>query len=173
MIGNTVARGALPMLSKRAAAGARPAAAILRRGYAEAVDSSKIKLSLVLPHESIFSSQEVTQVNIAAASGDMGILANHVPAIEPLKPGVIEVIESAGQSKKWFASGGFANIHPSNSITINAVEAFPLEDFSPEAVRAGLQEAERVVNGSGSEAEKAEARVEVEVFEALQAALKQ
>ena len=32
----------------------------------------------------------------------MGILANHVPTIEPLKPGVIEVIESAGQSKKWF-----------------------------------------------------------------------
>lgn len=52
--------------------------------------------------QAIFSSQEVTQVNIAAASGDMGILANHVPAIEPLKPGVIEVIEAPGQSKKWF-----------------------------------------------------------------------
>ena len=44
----------------------------------------------------------MTQVNIAAQSGDMGILANHVPAIEPLKAGIIEVIESAGQSKKWF-----------------------------------------------------------------------
>lgn len=54
--------------------------------------------------QAIFSSQEVTQVNIAAVSGDMGILANHVPAIEPLKPGVIEVIESAGQSKKWFGA---------------------------------------------------------------------
>jgi hypothetical protein len=50
MLGNTVARGALPMLSRRAAV-ARPSAALLRRGYAEAVDSSKIKLSLVLPHE--------------------------------------------------------------------------------------------------------------------------
>lgn len=30
------------------------------------------------------------------------MLANHVPSVEPLKPGVIEVIESAGQSKKWF-----------------------------------------------------------------------
>lgn len=52
MLGNTVARGALPMLSKRAALNAaRPGAAMLRRGYAEAVDASKIKLSLVLPHE--------------------------------------------------------------------------------------------------------------------------
>lgn len=32
-------------------------------------------------------------------------------------------------------SGGFANIHPSNSLTINAVEAFALDKFSPE-VRA-------------------------------------
>jgi F-type H+-transporting ATPase subunit delta len=54
--------------------------------------------------QAIYSSKEVTQINIAAASGDMGILANHVAAIEPLKPGVIEVIESAGQSKKWFGT---------------------------------------------------------------------
>jgi F-type H+-transporting ATPase subunit delta len=41
------------------------------------------------------------QVNICAATGDMGILANHVPSIEPLRPGVVEVVESSG-SKKWF-----------------------------------------------------------------------
>jgi F-type H+-transporting ATPase subunit delta len=32
----------------------------------------------------------------------MGILANHVPSIEPLRPGVVEVIESGNTSKKWF-----------------------------------------------------------------------
>lgn len=35
-------------------------------------------------------------------TGDMGILANHVPSIEPLRPGVIEVMESGSSSKKWF-----------------------------------------------------------------------
>ncbi len=93
------------------------------------------------------------QVNLSAATGDMGILANHVPSIEPLRPGLVEVIESAGASKKWFGetlslfliscsssphlvmflvSGGFATVHPNNSLTINAIEAAPLEDFSPE-----------------------------------------
>ena len=89
-----------------------------RRGYAEVAD--KIKLSLVLPHQvrvdffvfvslslnlesqAIFTSADVTQVNLAAATGDMGILANHVPSIEPLRPGVVEVIESGNSSKKWF-----------------------------------------------------------------------
>lgn len=90
---------------------------------------------------------------MSAATGDMGILANHVPSIEPLRPGIVEVIESAGSSKKWFGvlnssflspallilsgrdflvSGGFATVHPNNKLTINAIEAAPLEDFSPE-----------------------------------------
>ncbi|GAA5915103.1 hypothetical protein JCM8208_002627 [Rhodotorula glutinis] len=145
-----------------------------RRGLAEvASDNSRLRLSLVLPHETIFKSQDVVQVNLAAESGDLGVLANHVPSIESLKPGVLEVIEgSANESKKWFVSGGFANVHPNNTLTINAVEAYPLDAFSPEAIRSGLAEAQRVAGGSGTEEEKAEAQIEVQVYEALQNALK-
>jgi F-type H+-transporting ATPase subunit delta len=32
----------------------------------------------------------------------MGILAQHVPSIEQLKPGLIEIIEEAGGSKQFF-----------------------------------------------------------------------
>jgi F-type H+-transporting ATPase subunit delta len=39
---------------------------------------------------------------LAATSGDMGILANHVPSIEQLNPGVVEIIESAEITKKFF-----------------------------------------------------------------------
>lgn len=83
----------------------------------------------------------------------MGILANHVPSIEAIRPGLVEVIESNGTSKKFFgalncfffwgggeytdipllASGGFATVHPNNKLTINVIEAAPLEEFSPEA----------------------------------------
>jgi len=65
-------------------------------------------------------------------------------------------------------SGGFATVQPGNLLSINAVEAFSLEDFSPEAVRSGLAEAQKVASGAGSEEEVAEARIEVEVYEALQ-----
>lgn len=44
------------------------------------------------------------QVNIPAESGEMGILANHVPSIEQLKPGLIEVIEEQGGSKQFFCT---------------------------------------------------------------------
>jgi len=145
------------------------AASLGRRGYAEAAD--KIKLSLVLPHQALYASQDVIQVNISAVTGDMGILANHAPSIEPLRAGLLEVIESAGTSKKFFVSGGFATVHPNNSLTINAVEGAALEDFSAEAVRANLADVQKVLGGSGSDADKAEARIEADVYESLQYAL--
>jgi len=95
-----------------------PPFSVTRRGYAEVSD--KLKLSMVLPHQvrcplkylhvitgsmfapqAIYTSTDVIQVNISGEAGDLGILANHVPSIEALRPGVVEVIEAAG-SKKWF-----------------------------------------------------------------------
>ncbi len=44
------------------------------------------------------------QVNIPAESGEMGVLASHVPSIEQLKPGLVEVIEETGGSKQFFCT---------------------------------------------------------------------
>ncbi|PKS10278.1 hypothetical protein jhhlp_002029 [Lomentospora prolificans] len=165
----------------RAALRARPAALrvpIQRRTYAEAVSdkaskpAESIKLSLSLPHQSLYKSQEVVQVNIPAESGDMGVLANHVPSIEQLKPGLVEVVEEGGNTKQFFLSGGFAVVQPNSVLSINAVEAYPLEDFSSDAVRAQISEAQKVANGSGNAQDVAEAKIELEVLESLQAALK-
>lgn len=41
-----------------------------------------------------------------------------------------------------------------------------------QAIRSGLAEAQRVAGGSGTEEEKAEAQIEVQVYEALQSAMK-
>lgn len=159
--------------SARTLAATRPALHV--RLYASetpaAVVGDKIRLDFVVPHQSIYKAVPVQQVNLAATSGDMGILANHVPSIEQLKPGVVEVFENSTTSKKFFVSGGFATISADSSLQINAVEAFPLEDFSAEAIKSGLAEAQRIVSGSGPETEKATAKVEIEVYEALQAAL--
>lgn len=158
----------------RAAFRVRPASirtSIQRRGYAD-VAADKIKLSLALPHQSIYKSTDVVQVNIPAESGEMGVLANHVPSIEQLKPGLVEIIQESGGSKHFFLSGGFAVVQPGSQLSINAVEGFPLEDFSTEAVRNQIAEAQKIAGGSGSEQDIAEAKIELEVLESLQAAMK-
>ena len=113
--------------------------------------------------QKVYTSQDVVQVNIAADSGEMGILANHVPSIEQLKPGLIEVIEEQGTSKQFFLSGGFAVINPGSVLSINAVEGYPLDAFSIEAVRNQIAEAQKIANGSGSAQDVAEAQIELEV----------
>ncbi|RYO84822.1 hypothetical protein DL764_009275 [Monosporascus ibericus] len=158
----------------RAALRARPTALrvpLQRRTYADAAPD-KIKLSLSLPHQSIFKSQDVVQVNLPAESGEMGVLANHVPSIEQLKPGLVEIVEESGSSKQFFLSGGFATVQPNSVLSINAVEGYSLEDFSADAVKAQIADAQKVANGNGSEQDIAEAKIELEVLESLQAVLK-
>lgn len=53
-------------------------------------------------NQAIYKSSDVVQVNLAAESGEMGVLAQHVPSIEQLKPGIVEVIEESGTTKQFF-----------------------------------------------------------------------
>ncbi|KAI8073244.1 F1 complex, delta/epsilon subunit of ATPase [Gongronella butleri] len=145
----------------------------LARFYASEAGAAtdKLRLTFVLPHKTLYTGKDVNQVNLAATSGDMGILANHVPTIEQLNPGIVEVIESAEVTKKFFVSGGFAIVNPDSTLNINAVEAASLDEISPERVQAALAQAQQVANGNGSEVEKAQAKIEVDVYEAIQSAL--
>ncbi|KAF8937029.1 hypothetical protein EDD21DRAFT_372086 [Dissophora ornata] len=140
------------------------------RSYATEAAATGLRLTFAVPHQTLYKDAAVAQVNIAAVSGDMGILASHVPSIEQLRPGVIEVLEGAS-SKKFFVSGGFAIMNPDSTLNINAVEAFPVEEFSAEAIRNNLAEAHRVANAGATEEEKLAAKIEVEVLESLQAAV--
>lgn len=62
-------------------------------------------------------------------------------------------------------------MNPDSSLNINAVEAFPVEEFSAEAIRHNLAEAQRVSTSGATEEEKLAAKIEVEVLESLQTAI--
>jgi len=145
-------------------------------------------------------------VNLSAASGDMGILANHVPSIEPLRPGVVEVIESGNASKKWFSEyicscnkdvhrrkgcslrwicnrssqqqthhqrrgGGTIGGFFTRGRFLSGSATGSNSQLSLQAIRANLQEALKVAAGNGLEEDKTEARIEADVYEALQHAV--
>ncbi|GMM58038.1 F1F0 ATP synthase subunit delta [Maudiozyma humilis] len=149
------------------------ASRVATRSYAEAAEKV-LKLQFSLPHETLYAQTQVAQVNLPAQSGKMGILASHVPTIEQLAPGVVEVFEGATPSaapKKYFISGGFATVQPDSVLSITAAEAFPLDSFSQENVRSLLQQAKAKL-GDADETVAAEAAITVEVLEALESATK-
>lgn len=71
----------------------------------------------------------------------------------------------------YTVAGGFAIVQPNSSLSINAVEGYALEDFSSDAVRSQIAEAQKVVSGNGSEQEIAEAKIELEVRLILSASI--
>ena len=144
---------------------------ISRRTYVEAVENV-LKLQFSLPHETLYSGSKVNQVNLPAQSGKMGILANHVPTIEQLSPGVVEILEEGSNTaKKYFISGGFATVQPNSVLSITAAEAFPLESFSQDNIRKLLTEAKGKLADSDAVV-AAEAAITVEVLEQLESATK-
>lgn len=54
-------------------------------------------------------------------------------------------------------------MQPGSILSINAVEGYPLEDFSADAVRNQIAEAQKIASGGGSEQDVAEAKIELEV----------
>ncbi|KAJ1902887.1 delta subunit of the central stalk of mitochondrial F1F0 ATP synthase, atp16 [Coemansia sp. RSA 455] len=136
---------------------------------AAAPTAGKLVVNFALPHAAVLKGVEVNQVDMSAVSGDLGILADHVPTIEQLKPGVIDIIADSG-STKYFVSGGFAIMNPNSVLNINAIEAFKLEDIDPQAVAANLAESQRLASSAKDEATKEAAAVEIELYEAIQTA---
>ncbi|KAJ1728004.1 delta subunit of the central stalk of mitochondrial F1F0 ATP synthase, atp16, partial [Coemansia biformis] len=137
---------------------------------AAGVPVGKLVVNFALPHESVMANKEVHQVDMSAVSGDLGVLADHVPTIEQLKPGVLDFIGDSG-SQKYFVSGGFAIMNPNSVLNINAVEAFKLEDIDPQAVAANLAESQRLAASAKDELTKEAAAIEIELYESLQSAL--
>ncbi|KAI8593355.1 delta subunit of the central stalk of mitochondrial F1F0 ATP synthase, atp16 [Geranomyces variabilis] len=140
------------------------------RAYATEASANRLRVNLVVPHQAYLKQVEATQVNLSSTEGDMGILAEHVPTVAQLKPGVIEIFSATEKPQKFFASGGFAIINPDSTLNINAVEAFALEDIDGEAVRRAIDDATRRTN-TGSEEERVIAKIELETYEAIAAAV--
>jgi F-type H+-transporting ATPase subunit delta len=49
----------------------------------------------------------VERVDLPAVSGEMGVLSNHVPTIQQLKPGVVDVLLEGNKSEKIFGKLAF------------------------------------------------------------------
>jgi len=159
------------MFRSRVVRSALKRTALLRAAETEAEVSKELKLNFYMPRETVYFQQNIHQVNIPGAAGDFGVLANHVPTVAAMKPGVVSVYEDESTIKKYFVSGGFACIHPTNVADIAAVEAVAVSDLDPEAVKSGLDEWTAKMASATEESEKLHAEVAVDVHKAMQVAI--
>lgn len=100
---------------------------------------SKLVTTLASPHKQFVTKAALTQVNLSTTTGDMGILANHVPTIVELRPSVVTLIGDSTVS--YFVPCGFATIDDASNLNITAPEVIPLDDIDYAANKVALDKA--------------------------------
>jgi F-type H+-transporting ATPase subunit epsilon len=99
-----------------------------------------INVSVVTPDGSVYES-DVEMVSTKAQSGELGILAGHIPMVAPLQIGVVRLIN--GASTDFVAvSGGFLEVRP-DKVTILAQSAERSNEIDAERALRAKERAEK------------------------------
>ena len=99
-----------------------------------------LQFDLVSP-ERLLVSEAVTSVVVPGSEGYFTVLKDHAPFMTTLKPGLIEIIDMSGGTRKFFVRGGFANVTPAG-LTILADQAIRLEDLNSAEIAQQIRDAE-------------------------------
>lgn len=111
-------------------------------------------------------------VILPGGDGMFGVMANHVPTITELKPGVVSVQEAAGGPlTKYFVAGGFASVNSESVLNVTALEAVTIDELDPEAVKLGLAQYSAAYANATEDYAKSEAEIGVEVYQAMSYAI--
>ena len=127
-----------------------------------------LHFELVSP-ERLLRSADVYMVVVPGTEGDFGVLAGHAPLMSTIRPGAIEVYETAnGAATRIFIDGGFAEVNDAG-LTILAENAIAVADIKPDEVSKKLADAREDVRLAKSDVERIVAEKHVARYEAMQA----
>ena len=123
---------------------------------------------LVSPEQLLFSG-EVESVAIPGVEGQMTILRDHAPVMTTLKPGVVEVADSASKTSRIFVRGGFADV-ATGGLTILAEVALPIEQLDAAKIAQELKNAQEDLADAASDEAKRAASEKLDQINELKAA---
>merc|ERR1712154_276721 len=139
--------------------------AVSNRNYAD------MAFTLASPYDVYYKDAKVKQVDVPTLAGSFGILPDHVPTLAVLKPGVINIFEEDGSTKKYFVSSGSVTINDDSSVQVLAEEAHPVDRLDASAISDSLSKAQSDLSSAASETAKAEAQIAIECLEELKKAV--
>lgn len=103
----------------------------------------KLKLKIITP-EKVLLEEEIAQVSVSTALGQVTILPNHLPMVAQLSPGEI-IVKKDGQTEDLMAvSGGLLEVLP-DQVVILADTAERAQDIDETRAEAARQQAEEIL----------------------------
>jgi F-type H+-transporting ATPase subunit epsilon len=127
------------------------------------------KFELVSP-EDLLLSQDVQQVLVPGTEGNFTVMPGHAPVLSTMRPGVIDVIDEAGNEERIYVRGGVAEVNP-NGLTVLAEEAVPLAELSAEMLAQQIKNAEEDVADATEDEKRRRAQESLDHLRDLQNAL--
>lgn len=118
-----------------------------------------LRLTFASPAKSYYKDVKVKQVDVPTYSGSIGILADHVPILSVIKPGVVTVVEDNGSTNRIFVAAGTVTMNEDSTLLVLASEAVAVEDLN-------LAEAQKNLNAANSSSTP-EALIQQEVNQAI------
>ena len=100
---------------------------------------SSFLLEVVTPERKVYA-EEAEMVVVKGVAGELGILANHIPLVTPLKIAPVKV--KKGNSEEWIAvNGGFMEVRKDKVVILAETAELP-GDIDVERATAAKERAE-------------------------------
>ena len=113
--------------------------------------ASKLKFEIITP-ERVVLKDEVDQITIPTAEGEITVLPNHIPLIAVLRPG--EIVAKKGKEEIAMAcSGGFIEV-TGDKVLILADTAEKAEELVEAEIEKARERAQKILEEKHLDAEK-------------------
>ncbi len=127
--------------------------------------ADKVEFELVAPEKLLFS-EMVDMVVVPGSEGDFGVLPGHAPVISLVRPGVIDIHDDGGVTRRIFVAGGFAEVN-GERCTVLATEALGVDELDRGATLARLDAARKELSLAESDEVRARFDKDIAVCEAM------
>ncbi len=108
-----------------------------------------IKLKILTP-EGIFLEQEVYRIDIKTITGDIGILANHIPLVSSIDIGRLQLLDAKEKPMHYALHGGLLNVAKKETVIItNAIE--PKDKIDKKRAELAKINATKALNNKGQD----------------------
>jgi F-type H+-transporting ATPase subunit epsilon len=131
---------------------------------------SGFQVTLVSPEHLLYA-DEVNQVDLPGAEGDLGVLAGHAPIVTMLRPGIATMIRDDAR-ESFVLLGGLAEFS-NGQLTILAETAAPVGEFDLAALKDRIDELENRLSQTAPGAELDNAIARLDHYKAIRVTLTQ
>jgi F-type H+-transporting ATPase subunit epsilon len=127
------------------------------------------KFELVSPERLLFSG-EVEQVLVPGSEGDFTMLPRHAPLLTSLRPGLLEIVSSGTERRRYFVRGGFAEVGP-QGLTVLAETAIDLVELERSVFDQAIKDAEEDIVDAKEDAARDRAKTQLDHLRQVQTTL--